>query len=542
MEFTRKQIQSPYPAMQYFDDGIEPAVLDQANAKKHPIRQNIIGMTTAWVDESWQESEKEASVRGHLKYWACLLGLAISDGCAFFLSYIVFRAGMSVPSIVVFSGRAPIHTSIPIDIFQLLALAFIVVRYLSGDYRRRQLFWDGAKITTIALLITSLPDFFMLALGQGLYKPSPVILSWTCLLFTIPVLRQVARIVMLKLGIWQIPTTMIGTGSRLEETCKALKTSLALGFDVRWLVVETPDQENASLLVPGEIRRVTSSDATQTANLMWKAGCKQAIVAAEDMQSEHFSDIVQRLLEVNIPVAIIPSFTRLPLAGVTTNYFFGHNILLLQVRSNVQRLPWRAVKRMFDIVASVILLVLLLPVFIAVAIAIKRTDLGPATYSQRRIGRHGRSFPCFKFRTMVSDADECLKRWSIENPALYDEYLKTFKLKNDPRITPIGHWLRRTSLDELPQLWNVIRGDMSLVGPRPVILKELQDYYGAAAQLYVRTRPGITGLWQVSGRSDTSYEQRVILDEWYILNWSFWYDIVILIQTARIVVTGKGAF
>ena len=158
-----------------------------------------------------------------------------------------------------------------------------------------------------------------------------------------------------------------------------------------------------------------------------------------------------------------------------------------------------------------------------------------------RIGRHGIPFDCFKFRTMVSDAEDLLKAWEHENPALYEEYTRTFKLKDDPRITPIGRWLRKTSLDELPQLWNVLRGDMSLVGPRPVVAEELEEHYGPGTQLYIRTRPGITGLWQVSGRSDTSYERRVILDEWYILNWSFWYDIVILIQTAWIVVTGKGA-
>jgi lipopolysaccharide/colanic/teichoic acid biosynthesis glycosyltransferase len=142
----------------------------------------------------------------------------------------------------------------------------------------------------------------------------------------------------------------------------------------------------------------------------------------------------------------------------------------------------------------------------------------------------------------VMDAEVHLQRWQDENPDLYEEYCRTFKLRDDPRVTSIGKWLRRTSLDELPQLWNVLMGHMSLVGPRPVVQQELDDHYGPATQLYVRTRPGMTGLWQVSGRSDTSYERRVFLDEWYILNWSFWYDIVILIQTAWIVATGKGAF
>jgi Undecaprenyl-phosphate galactose phosphotransferase WbaP len=251
---------------------------------------------------------------------------------------------------------------------------------------------------------------------------------------------------------------------------------------------------------------------------------------------------VQRLLEVNVPVAIIPSINRLPLANATTNYFFGSDILLMQVRSNVQRLPSRVVKRFFDIGLSALLLVVLSPLFVALGIAIKRAGGGSVTYSQTRIGRHGVPFPCFKFRTMVEDADAQLHLWSQENPELYEQYLRTFKLRDDPRVTPIGKWLRRTSLDELPQLWNVLRGDMSLVGPRPVVVHELDEHYGPAAQVYIRTRPGLTGLWQVSGRSDTSYKRRVFLDEWYVLNWSFWYDIVILIQTVWIVIAGKGAF
>lgn len=199
-------------------------------------------------------------------------------------------------------------------------------------------------------------------------------------------------------------------------------------------------------------------------------------------------------------------------------------------------------KRVFDIVFSVFLLVVLSPLFLIITIAIKRADPGKVTYAHRRVGRDGVPFDCLKFRTMVMDADARLKLWQEENPDLYEEYCRTFKLRDDPRVTSIGKWLRRTSLDELPQLWNVLMGHMSLVGPRPVVQQELDDYYGPATQLYVRTRPGMTGLWQVSGRSDTSYERRVFLDEWYILNWSFWYDIVILIQTAWIVATGKGAF
>ncbi|HVZ27535.1 MAG TPA: undecaprenyl-phosphate galactose phosphotransferase WbaP [Rhizomicrobium sp.] len=496
-------------------------------------------MTTTWINESWQASTAAAARARHARYWASVFGLALADGVSFLLAYIFFRHGRAVPSIVMFNGNNPADRSAPIDLFAILALIFIAVRYLSGDYNRRQLFWDGAKVTTIALIITSLVDFLMLVAGRGLYAALPLLLSWSFLLIFLPLMRQGARAVMTGLNIWQIPTTIIGVNGRTTEVCEALRHSLALGFDVRWLVVENPQASIPDSL--NGLRMLHSSDATNIASAMWQAGCKEAIVTAEDSQSSLFAEVIQRLFEVNIPVAIIPSLSRLPLAGVSTNYFFGRDILLMQARSNVQRLPWRLTKRLFDIVVSLVLLVVFTPLFLVIAVVIKRTDPGGVTYSQTRIGRQGRPFSCIKFRTMVSDADARLRAWQKENPALYEEFLKTYKLRDDPRITPIGRWLRKTSLDELPQLINVLRGEMSLVGPRPVVLKELQDYYGPATQLYIRTRPGITGLWQVSGRSDTTYERRIILDEWYILNWSFWYDIVIMIQTAWIVITGKGA-
>ena len=494
-------------------------------------------MTATGISASLGLSQTDRSTR-HIRFWMSVIGLAAADGLSFAITHFLMRAGGQVPHILVMRGGNTGQS--PLDAFQLLALAFILVRYLAGDYGRRQLFWDGAKITTIALLVTSLPDLAMLGLGRGLYSAPRVLSSWLLLIFLVPVMRQAARMLMSRLGLWQIPTVMIGAGPRAEEIWDALSHSLSLGFDVRWLVLEAPDSEAPPTMTA--LRTVHSADVARTAHVMRNAGCKQAIVAAEDIQSAHFAETAQRLLEVNIPVAIIPALTRLPLANATTNYFFGRDILMIQVRSNVQRMPWRIVKRSFDLGFSAVLLLLALPFFLILAVLIKQSGPGAVFYSQTRIGRRGIPFQCIKLRTMVSNADDVLRRWSAENPKLYEEFCVGYKLKNDPRITRIGHWLRRTSLDELPQLWNVLRGDMSLVGPRPVVARELEDHYGPAAQLYMRTRPGITGLWQVSGRSDTSYERRVILDEWYILNWSFWYDIVILVQTVWIVITGKGAF
>jgi undecaprenyl-phosphate galactose phosphotransferase len=496
-------------------------------------------MTTAWLNASWQTSTHLGARPKQWHYWGCVVGLGLADASSFLLAQVFFRAGHSVPALVLFLGRSGIPSR-AIDVFTTLALSFIAIRYLSGDYSRRTLFWDGTKTTTVWLLFSGFAEFIVYSVGNQSFPPAPLLLSWLFLIVTLPTMRQVSRALMAKLNIWQIPAAIIGINGRTAEVRDALRNSLALGFDVRWLVVE--DLETT---VPENLRDlhiVHSSDPVVIANTVLSAGCKEAICASKDMQSRHFAQVTRRLLEVSIPITIIPSLTRLPLADVTINFFFGRDLLLLQARSNMQRLPWRILKRAFDITASIFLLVALAPLFLVIAIAIRRADAGAVTFFQTRIGRHGKPFKCIKFRTMVTDAEAKLLAWRAENPELYEEYRKSFKLRDDPRVTPIGKWLRKTSLDELPQLLNVLRGEMSLVGPRPVIAQELEDHYGPAAQLYIRTRPGMTGLWQVSGRSDTSYEQRVVLDEWYILNWSFWYDIVILIQTAWIVASGKGAF
>ena len=475
----------------------------------------------------------------HLRYWASVLGLALADATSFVLAYLICRAGHSVPSLAFFQGSSRVN-AVTIDVFLILGSAYVLVRYLSGDYGRRQLFWDGAKITTVATLIASVPDILMVKLGGGIYSIFPAICSWLFVLAAVPLLRQLVRAIMRGAGIWNIPTAIFGAGTRTIEIAAALRGSLSLGFDVRWLVMETPDQ-----LVPAELSALSPIiilDAAHTIEAVSNVGCRQAIVASEDLQSGNFAEVVHHLIEINIPVAIIPSLNRFPLAGASTNYFFGRDILLMQIRSNVQRLHWRLIKRSFDIVVSALLIALLSPVFLVLSIAIKLDSRGHVTYFQRRVGRGGMEFKCYKFRSMVPNADDLLERWKTENPELYKDFLVSFKLRNDPRITRIGKWLRSSSLDEAPQLWNVLRGDMSLVGPRPIPEQQLRDQYGSAAQLYMRVRPGITGLWQISGRSETTSDQRVVLDEWYILNWSFWYDIVILIQTAWIVFSRKGAY
>ncbi|MFZ4761251.1 MAG: sugar transferase [Alphaproteobacteria bacterium] len=196
-------------------------------------------------------------------------------------------------------------------------------------------------------------------------------------------------------------------------------------------------------------------------------------------------------------------------------------------------------KRILDVLIASAAMLLLLPLFIVLAIAIK-IDGGSIFYTGVRVGKAGREFPCFKFRSMASNADRILKDYLAANPLAAAEYDRYHKLRHDPRITRIGHFLRKTSLDELPQLLNVLLGDMSLVGPRPYLPSELKKL-GSCYALYKLVRPGITGLWQVSGRSNLGFMERVDLDRQYVQNWSLWQDIKILFKTLPAVLRQKGA-
>ncbi|WP_245276178.1 sugar transferase [Methylocapsa aurea] len=197
-------------------------------------------------------------------------------------------------------------------------------------------------------------------------------------------------------------------------------------------------------------------------------------------------------------------------------------------------------KRCFDIIAASALLLFALPLMVMTAAAIA-LDGGPVLYFGNRVGANGISFKCIKFRTMIPDSDGCLEEYLDHHPSARDEWLQSRKLNFDPRVTFIGRLLRQSSLDEIPQLLNVIRGEMSLVGPRPVTRAELEDYYRSSAALYMSVRPGMTGLWQVSGRNDVSYATRVALDERYVRDWNIVLDILILCQTPRVVLSRRGA-
>jgi len=197
-------------------------------------------------------------------------------------------------------------------------------------------------------------------------------------------------------------------------------------------------------------------------------------------------------------------------------------------------------KRVVDVVGAVVLAVVFSPILIAVPLSLRK-DGGDVLFRHTRIGKTGKPFKVYKFRTMVPNADRVLKELISNSPEMREEWLRDHKLKNDPRITTVGRFLRRTSLDELPQLWNVLKGEMSLVGPRPIIHEELSKY-GRASRYYLAVKPGLTGLWQVSGRNDCDYRRRVAMDRHYAVTASLSTDLVVLVKTVDVVLRRRGAY
>lgn len=215
--------------------------------------------------------------------------------------------------------------------------------------------------------------------------------------------------------------------------------------------------------------------------------------------------------------------------------------LVLSMKQNLLDPNRMRMKRFMDLFLCACGSVALLILFPLLAVCIRLDSKGPVFFRQKRIGRGGREINVFKFRTMVANAPEVLKKTLAENPELKKEWRETQKLMNDPRLTRVGRFLRHTSLDELPQIFNVLKGEMSLVGPRPIVKNEIVRY-GDAFDMYIRVRPGITGLWQVSGRNDVGYAKRVALDQEYVYNWSIWMDIYIILRTVPAMLSGRGAY
>jgi Undecaprenyl-phosphate galactose phosphotransferase WbaP len=345
--------------------------------------------------------------------------------------------------------------------------------------------------------------------------------------------QHLVRLGMKKAGLWGKPVIILSykeSGARFQEL---LKQQWGIGY----LPVALLDRH---LVAAGKSYRGGSCDETLTnaANLGRESGVDTIVFAMPHTRREQLAHMASVASESFRNVLILPNLDGVTNSAVTPRDISG--TLALEIKHNLLS-PWsQRLKRALDLLVTVIGGVLVSPLVFAVAVLIKLDSPGPAFYGHKRVGAANKHFTCWKFRTMHVDAEQLLEECLQDNPILRAEWEQNQKLRDDPRVTRIGRLLRQTSLDELPQLWNVLRGAMSLTGPRPIVDAEVPKY-GQAYSLYKRIRPGMSGIWQVSGRSDTSYAERVEMDSYYVRNWSVWLDLVILARTVKCVALGRGA-
>ena len=361
------------------------------------------------------------------------------------------------------------------------------------------------------------------------------LITWLIVLFLVPVARMCTKWMLDYYGMWSRDTWIIGSGQNAVEAYKAISSEKNLGLAiVGFLRCGTENK------VDNIFKNIPVVNDNQEW-LLTKDRRTQFIVAVESTQSDVRNAWLRNLMIKGYRyVSVIPTLRGMPLDSTDMSFIFSHEVMIFRVQHNLAKLSSRIIKRTFDIIGSLGIIIILSPLLIYISNKVKK-DGGPSIYGHERIGKGGKPFKCLKFRSMIVNSNEVLSRVLETDPEAKKEWDLTFKLKKDPRITKIGAILRRTSLDELPQLFNVLRGEMSLVGPRPIIRAELERY-NDEVDYYLLSKPGMTGLWQVSGRSDVDYETRVYLDAWYVKNWSMWNDIAILLKTIGVVLKKDGAY
>jgi Undecaprenyl-phosphate galactose phosphotransferase WbaP len=391
---------------------------------------------------------------------------------------------------------------------------------------RQQTFASGA---TLAIITT-----FAFASQVGDALSRLLLFGWALgLLLTAPVVRHFTKQAMYKAGLWGKPVVVLGDREVGIRVWEALINEWQLGFKPIGIFDDRPTQEK------GPLENVPYGHSLIDAVAMAEEYAFDTIILTMPRAQREHLDKLRNLASHSFRyVVVMPDVGELVSSAVMARNFAGN--LGVEIKQSLL-FPWaRRAKYVMDLLLTVVGGLLIIPLLLALLILVKLDSPGPAFYGHRRLGAGGKHFRCWKYRTMHTNAEQRLDEYLQGKPHLRAEWERNFKLRDDPRVTRVGRFLRKTSLDELPQLWNVLRGQMSLVGPRPIVDAEVSRY-ATEYELYQRIRPGISGLWQVSGRSDTNYAERVKLDAYYVHNWSVWLDLVILVRTVRSVVLGRGA-
>ena len=388
----------------------------------------------------------------------------------------------------------------PLYIFPILLMAY------EGIYTKRYDFWHESREVIKSLTLSFIAIMAILAMTKTIdtYSRLTIFLIFGTMGILIPLFKNIGKKLLYKVGLWRREAFIMGGD---DFIVKELYKNPYFGY------IQSDNEHAKTVFINSN---VFNHDQLHK-------------IVEDEIQKRHEVIYIPMLNDYNLTQSQIYE-----LSNTHTNLIVFKNRLKSHYRQYFQQL--------FNYTLALTLLPILLPLIGLFALLIKYESPGAVFFVHNRVGKNGKTIPTLKFRSMYSNAKERLEKLLEDDPLVRQEWEMNFKLKHDPRVTKIGSFLRKTSLDELPQIFNVLKGEMNFVGPRPVIQKEIDLYYKEDAKYYYMVKPGITGLWQVSGRSDTDYDFRVATDKWYVANWSLWLDIVILLKTVKTVLKRDGAY
>jgi Undecaprenyl-phosphate galactose phosphotransferase WbaP len=414
---------------------------------------------------------------------------------------------------------------------------WIIVFAYEKLYTKRLPFWEEVRIlfksTSISFLLIMVMIF--VSRRQIQFSRTIIILAWLLSLFMFPFFRFFIKNLLAKLNIWRKKLIILGANETGYLVLKNIKKNKTMGYRIAGFIDDHPEKIGKKFHGVEVIGATTDLE-----KIVRTSNSKDIIIALSDLPREKFLRLLQTCEEASESTLIIPQIGDLITTAMEMEPL--GQILALNIKKNLEK-PWNfLIKNTFDKIATLISVGVILPVLFVISAAIKLDSKGPLLFRQKRLGSGKKEFTLFKFRSMYMDGNSKLRKYLTDNPAAREEWEKYKKLKKyDPRVTTVGRIIRKYSFDELPQLFNVILGKMSLVGPRPYLAEELKGREPFKHRI-AKVKPGITGLWQVSGRSDLTFEERIALDDYYIRNWTLWLDIVILLKSLKVFFSGEGAY
>ena len=463
--------------------------------------------------------------------WVTLSSIVVTDVAALLISGL---AAVIIRSFLSGSMSSSCYLIIIPSICLLTAVYGVFGLYPGTAANPIEEFKSVMLATTITYLLIVCTTFFA---KQALYYSRlTIVLAWLITTLLVPAARSSMRSWCARQPWWGVQTVILGAGSTGQAMLQMLEQRPTLGLRP---VAVLDHLSGNGLNVGHGPSQVFFGDLSLARQFASNCRPCYAIIAMPHLESAQLAAFIQEYAEDFYQVLVIPDLFGIANLKVSAKDVAG--VLALEISKNHSHPAPQIVKRCCDLSIALAISTLCLPIFLLICLYARLKSSGPIFYGQRRIGRNAREFTAWKFRTMVMNADEVLEEYLRTNPQLREEWNIDHKLKEDPRVTPLGKFLRKFSLDELPQLWNVICGQMSLVGPRPIVWSEVARY-GTKFALYRSVPPGITGLWQISGRSNTTYEERTRLDEYYVRHWSILLDLYILLCTFKTVLSADGAY